>query len=25
MSTAGPSGGFKVTTITDGTGDVSWS
>jgi hypothetical protein len=25
MSTAGPSGGFKVTTITDGTGDVEWS
>jgi hypothetical protein len=25
MSTAGPSGGFKVTTITHGTGDVSWS
>jgi hypothetical protein len=25
MSTAGPSGGFKVTTITAGTGDVSWS
>jgi hypothetical protein len=25
MSTAGPSGGFKVTTITAGTGDVEWS
>jgi hypothetical protein len=25
MSTAGPSGGFKVTTITDGTGDVEWT
>jgi hypothetical protein len=25
MSTAGPSGGFKVTTITQGTGDVEWT
>jgi hypothetical protein len=25
MSTAGPSGGFKVTTITQGTGDVEWN
>jgi hypothetical protein len=25
LSTASPSGGFKVTTITAGTGDVSWS
>jgi hypothetical protein len=24
-STAGPSGGFKVTTITAGTGNVSWA
>jgi hypothetical protein len=23
-STAGPSGGYKVTTITAGTGNVSW-
>jgi hypothetical protein len=25
LSTAGPSGGFKVTTVTAGTGNVSWS
>jgi hypothetical protein len=25
LSTAAPSGGFKVTTITHGTGNVSWS
>jgi hypothetical protein len=25
LSTASPSGGFKVTTITAGTGNVSWS
>jgi hypothetical protein len=24
-STAGPSGGFKVTTITQGSGNVSWA
>jgi hypothetical protein len=24
-TTAGPSGGFKVTTITAGTGNVSWA
>jgi hypothetical protein len=24
-STAAPSGGFKVTTITEGTGNVSWT
>jgi hypothetical protein len=25
LSTASPSGGFKVTTITAGTGNVSWT
>jgi hypothetical protein len=25
LSTSGPSGGFKVTTVTGGTGNVSWS
>jgi hypothetical protein len=24
-STGSPSGGFKITTITDGTGNVSWA